>query len=245
MAGNEEKWRRFELLLAHFQAIGKSQSLFVNALLAFLCLVWSLDVLHHSGGVTVQLLGATVQIQGLWPTVPLIAGVLCLGLIGSLNLITHSWRRLALWIPEVFSDPSFFFVEFDPHRNILDYLACLKLSLRKPVLPDTADNPSAERQKWNPTLLLYPGLVLFSIFTTSFSLRRIEVTWFSVVYAAFFTVIQSLFALPFMWRKACQFVGVHKGGFDGVDWGPEAYYAMSLEALERMVKKRQIPGGLD
>jgi len=244
MAGNNEKWRRFELLLANFQAIGKSQSFFVNTLVAFLCLVWSLDVLHHSGGVTVQLLGATIQIHGLWPIVPLIASVLCLGLIGSINLIHHAWRRLDLWIPEVFSDPSFFFTEFDPHKNILDYLACLKLSLRKPVLPDTADNPSAEKQKWNPTLLLYPGLVLLSIYTTSFSLKRIDVTWWSVAYAAFFAGIQSLFALPFLWRKACLFVGVHKSAYDGVDWGIESYYRMSLEALERMVKKQQNPGGL-
>lgn len=245
MASKDENWRRFELLLANFQAIGKSQSFFVNTLVAFLCLVWALEALHHAGGVTVQLLGATIQIHGLWAIVPLITGVLCLGLIGSINLIHHAWRRLDLLISEVFSDTSFFFTEFDPHKNILDYLACLKLSLRKPVLPDTANNPSAEKQKWNPTLLLYPGLVLISIYTTSFSLMRIDVTWWSFSYVAVFAGIQSLFSLPFLWRKACLFLGVHKNAYDGVDWGMEAYFKMPLEALERLLKKQQNPGGLD
>src|SRR6266481_3659479 len=112
MPNETEKWRKFDLLLANFQAIGKWQSRFVNALIAFICLVWVVDLMHSSGGITVQVLGATVQIQGFWQIVPLVNGILSLGLIGSINIIHQAWRRLDLYLVEVFSDPSFFFSEF-------------------------------------------------------------------------------------------------------------------------------------
>jgi len=217
MPSAEEKWRKFDLLLANFQAIGKAQSRFVNSLISFLCLVWAVDLLRSSGGITVQLLGATVKVNGLWQIVPLACGVLCLGLVGSINIIHHAWRRLDLHLPEVFSDLSLFFTEFDPHKNILDYLANLTLWLKKPVLPDTADSGIANRQQWSLVLLLYPGLVLFSIFTTSFTLWRIPVNWGSVLYVFISTFLQAVFSLPFLWRKVCLFTGVHKSADDGVD----------------------------
>jgi hypothetical protein len=236
MPSDEEKWRKFDLLLANFQSIGKVQSRFVNSLIAFLCLVWAVDLLRSSGGITVQVLGATVQVNGLWQIVPLVCGILCLGLVGSINIIHHAWRRLDLHLPEVFSDLSFFFTEFDPHKNILDYLGNLTLSLKKPVLPDTTDSGVADRQQWSPILLLYPGLVLFSIFTTSFVLRRIPVNWGSVAYVFISTLLQAIFSLPFLWRKACIFTGVHKSAYEGVDWGDAAYYKMSMDGLRRLLE---------
>ncbi len=243
MPSAEEKWRKFDLLLANFQAIGKAQSRFVNSLIAFLCLIWAVDLLRSSGGITVQVLGATVQVNGLWQIVPLVCGVLCLGLVGSINIIHHAWRRLDLHLPEVFSDLSLFFTEFDPHKNILDYLANLTLWLKKPVLPDTADSCIANRQQWSLVLLLYPGLVLFSIFTTSFTLWHIPVNWGTVFYVFISTFLQAIFSLPFLWRKLCLFTGVHKSADDGVDWGDAAFYSMSMEALSRLIetnrKRRQ------
>ena len=238
LVSDAEKWRRFELLLTNFQAVGRSQSFYVNALATSVLVVWAVDLLHHSGGITVQLLGASIQINGLWKIAPLVCGILCLALIGSINFIHHAWRRLDLQIQEVFPEtPSFFFTEFDPHKNILDYLAVLTLSLRKPVLPDTADNPAAENLRWEPSLLLYPTLVMASIFTTAFTLRRVDVTWWSVAYVWTSTLLQSLFAFPFLWRKACLFTGVHKNAYEGIEWGPEAYYNMPLASLERLVRK--------
>lgn len=145
---DSERWHRYELLLANFQAVGKSQTFFTNSLLLFIIAVIALELLHQSGGISIQVLGATVQIRGLWQIVPLIAGVLCLGFIGTVNLMHHAWRRLDLCVMELFSKSDFFFTEFDCHKNILDYLACLTLSLRKPVLPDTAEVAKHNDQKW-------------------------------------------------------------------------------------------------
>jgi len=235
MSSDDEKWRKFDLLLANFQAIAKWQSRFVNTLVAFVCLVWVVDLLQRSGGITIDVLGATIEVQGFWQIVPLVSVIMCLGLVGAINIMHHAWRRLTLHLPEVFSDPSFFFTEFDLHKNILDYLAYLTLSLKRPVLPDAADNRAAEQQRWSPILLLYPGLVLLSIFTTSFTLRRVQVSWWSLVYVITSTCLQAIFSLPFLWRKACLFTGVHKTADEGVDWGDAALYKMSIEGLRRLI----------
>jgi len=236
MPSDAEKWRKFDLLLANFQAIGKWQSRLVNTLVVFLCLTWAVELLQRSGGISISVLGAAIQIQGLWQIVPLINSILCLGLIGSINIIHHAWRRLDLHLPEVFSDLPFFFTEFDIHKNILDYFAYLSISLRKPVLPDTADDPAANMQRWSPVLLLYPALVLASIFTTSFSLRRVPVNWWFVVYVWAATCFQAIFSFPFIWRKACLFTGVHKTAYDGVDWGDAALYKLSMQGLRRLME---------
>jgi hypothetical protein len=211
----------------------------VNILVVFLSLVWAVELLHSSGGITLQMLGATIQIQGFWQVVPLVCTLLCLGLIGSINIIHHAWRRLDVYLPEVFSDLSFFFTEFDLHKNILDYIAFLTLSLKRPVLPDTADDKVVENQQWNITLLLYPALVLFSIFTTTFTLKHVRVTWHSVVYVWTATLLQAMFAFPFLWRKLCLFTGAHKNAYEGVDWGDAALYRMSLEGLRKLVGRNR------
>jgi hypothetical protein len=236
---NQENWKRFDLLLANFQSIGKSQSWYVNVYAGFLCLTWVLDLLHTSGGVTVQLLGASVHIEGLWPIVPLVSTVLSLALLGSINLLHHAWRRLDLHIEQTFSDPRFFFTELDAHKNLLDYFACLRFSLTTPVLPDTISAGADQQQQWDPALFLYPMLLLAGIFTCSFTLRRVNVTWISSATVILCTLVQSIFALPIFWRKACLFFGIHKNAYDGLDWGTRAYYEMPFEVLERIVKRRR------
>jgi hypothetical protein len=76
-----------------------------------LFLVWVIEILHQSGGVSVSILGASIQIAGLWQIVPLIATFLVLCIAGSLNLTQHAWRRLNLCLTaiceeDVFSSPN-------------------------------------------------------------------------------------------------------------------------------------------
>ena len=232
----DEKWRKFELLLSNFQSTGKSQSFLVNSLVGFFLLVWSLELWQHSaGGINIQFLGASITVKGLWPIVPLVNCLLVLQIVGSINLITHAWRRLDLYIPEVFlNQHDFFFAEFDPHKNVLDHLAALKLSLDKPILPDSAESPTANDQKHDFRAFIYPALVLFATFTTSFAMRRISITYTSAIYVICMTILPAAFAIPFIWRKTCLFFGVHKNGYDGIIWGSDAYYRMSMTA--RLVK---------
>src|SRR5690242_2866092 len=122
MPASEEKLRQFDILLKNFQGVGKSQSFYVNSLAAFLALVWIVEILHKSGGISISILGASVEISGLWQIVPLVTAILVLCLTGSINLIHHAWRRLNLCLTEICEEDDFFFVELDTHKNILDYL---------------------------------------------------------------------------------------------------------------------------
>jgi hypothetical protein len=233
----EEKLRQDDVLLKNFQNIGKSQSFYINALVAFLFLVWAVELLHQAGGVTISILGASVQIAGLWQIVPLVTTILVLGLAGSINLIHHAWRRLNLCLIELCEEDDFFFVELDPHKNILDYLGFLTLRLKRPILPDTTTGATLRRTSWRLSSLLYPALILFSIKTTCASLPNIPWGWRSIVYVLGAVTLQSLFSLPFIWRKLCIFVGIHKNEEEGVDWGTDAYYRIPLNALKRAMDK--------
>lgn len=237
MTDMDDKWKRYELLLGNFQGIAKSQAFFVNSLAAFLCLVWAVDVLHQTGGITIQALGASAEIKGFWSVVPIISCVISLALIGSINLIIHAWRRLDLCVTQLFSGTDFFFTDFDVHKNILDYLAALTARLKKPIMPDTAEAAKIDSQKWKIFLLLYPGLILFSIYTTSFAAGRVPWSWPSFSMILLSTLLQVIFSLPFIFRKVCIFLGVHKGYGDGIEWGDAAFYSMPIGNLKRIIEK--------
>lgn len=237
MAASEEKSRQLDILLKNFQNIGKSQSFYVNSLAAFLFLVWLIEILHQTGGVTVSVLGASIQIAGIWQIVPLVAALLVLCLAGSINLTQHAWRRLRLCLIEVCEEDDFFFVELDLHKNILDYLGFLTFRLKTPVLPDTAAAAAARRTSWRISSLLYPALIWFSIGTTYASLSHLSRNWRSLVYVIGSMAVQTFFSLPFMWRKLWMFFGIHKSPEDGVEWGTEALYRLPLSVLKREMEK--------
>lgn len=75
MPPSEERLRQFDTLLKNFQGISKSQSFYVNSLVAFLALVWIVEILHKAGGVTISILGASLEISGLWLVVPLVTAM--------------------------------------------------------------------------------------------------------------------------------------------------------------------------
>jgi hypothetical protein len=53
MDADEKKWRVFQLRLTSFQAVGKAQSFYVNALAAYLGLVWCWHLLSKGGEVSI------------------------------------------------------------------------------------------------------------------------------------------------------------------------------------------------
>lgn len=127
--------------------------------------------------------------------------------------------------------------EFDSNKNVLDYAAALTVRLKKPIMPDTAEEARSETNAWQLSLLLYPALILFSIYTSSFAARRIEWSWPSFLLIVASTVSQAVFALPFIFRKICKFTGVNKGHGDGLEWGDAAFYEMPLATLRKIIEK--------
>lgn len=244
MPASGEKLRQFDILLKNFQNIGKSQSFYVNSLAAFLFLVWTIDILHQTGGVTISILGASVQIVGLWQIVPLVSGVLVLCLAGSTNVLVHAARRLNLCLVEVCEEDDFFWVELDAYRNILDYLGFLTLRLKTPVLPDTTEAAKTRRNSWRMSTLLYPALICLSVGTTFASLTHLEWTRRSFVYVMVSMLLQIAFSLPFMRRKLRTFFGLKKHAEDDLDWGADAFFKMSTSAVKRLMEKNKTPQSL-
>jgi hypothetical protein len=244
MPASDEKLRQFDILLKNFQNIGKSQSFYVNTLVAFLFLVWTVDILNQAGGVTLSILGASVQIVGLWQIVPLVSGLLVLCLAGSMNMIAHAWRRLSLCLLEVCEEDDFFWFELDANKNILDYLGFLTLRLKKPVLPDTTEAAKIRRTSWRIPDLLYPALIWCSIGTTLASLTHLHWTRRFLVYVIASMLSQLVFSLPFMFRTFRTFFGLHKHREElDLDWGTDALYRMPLSTLKRVVEKSNAPQG--
>jgi hypothetical protein len=237
MPASDEKLRQFDILLKNFQSISKAQTFYVNSLVAFLSLVWVVEILHKAGGINISVLGASVEIAGLWHVVPLVAAILVLSLAGSVNLIDHAWRRLNLCLVEICEEDDFFFPELDPHKNILDYLAFLTWRLKMPILPDTTAAARGRRTSWRISSLLYPALIFLSIETTYASLIHLPWQWQSFVYVFGSVVLQTISTLPFIWRKFCIFFGVHKNEEQGVDWGTDALNRLSTSALKRAMEK--------
>ena len=87
------EWRLFEIHKASMAEVGKSQSRFVTALLGFLALLWGWHFMKPEG-MTIELLGASLNSAGLWTIAPAVLTVLTLGLIGTLNIMGPVWKPL-------------------------------------------------------------------------------------------------------------------------------------------------------
>src|SRR5262249_37953201 len=147
----------------------------------------------------------------------------------------HAARRVYLCLLECEEEEPFW-VELDPHRNILDYIGFLTFRLKTPVLPDTVAAAKNMRTSWRVSTLLYPALVLLSIVTTYASLNHLP--WRpmrSLVYVIVSMALQLVYSWPFIRRKLWTFFGIHKSMDDGIDWGTDALYTMPLSALKRAI----------
>lgn len=240
MPASEEKLRQFDILLKNLQSISKAQAFYVNSLLAFLSLVWIIEILHQAGGVTVSILGASVQIAGLWQIVPLVTALLVLCIAGSINVLQHAYRRLNLCLMVICEEDNFFFAELDPYKSILDYLGFLTFRLKTPILPDTTAASVGRRISWRVSSLLYPALILLAIKTTYASLIHFPWEWRSFVYVFGSVALQTVYSLPFLWRRVCVFFGVHKNDEQGIEWGTDALDGLPMSVLKRAMERSQI-----
>ncbi len=198
MEESEDKKRLFELQLANFQSIGKTQKLFLTALVSYLALVWGWYTFGSGNEVSVQVLGVSVKASGFWPVTPLVLTFLCLGLIGAVNAIGPVWSRLAATAKSFEAE----FYDLDLNKNFVDYLTFLRIHPEKAVArPDAT-------VRFNIQHFYYPILVVGSIYTTYFSMAKLPPTYFYTVYCCICLGFQALFSVRIFWRAICRFLGV-------------------------------------
>ena len=206
---NEERnqdleWRLFEIHKASMAAVGKSQSRFVAALLGFLALLWGWHFMKPEG-MTIQLLGASLDPAGLWTIAPAVLTVLTLGLIGTLNIMGPVWKRLGDSADRL--GVKFFWTDLDTNKNIIDYLFFLKLWPEGPVEP--TEPPTDSSRRLELTVFSYPLVLVAAITTTLFS-DYPDSPWSVRAYIYGCAALQTAFSLRIWYRAVCRFFAARR-----------------------------------
>lgn len=201
MSSNEAQKQSFDLQLANFQSIGKAQKNFLIVLMSYLGMVW-IYAFNTGTDVTIQLLGVGFHAAGFWQVEPAALTVLSLGLIGSINAMGPVWRRLRQTAKDL--GLSSIFYDYDTQKNLVDYLTSLTLHPEKRLEGREPD------RRFSFSHFLYPSILLATIYTTYFSIRRMPQTYTYKSYVLTCIVVQVLFSIRIFWKAACRFFGIRK-----------------------------------
>ena len=199
MAEAAENERLFNLQLANFQSISKTQKIFLTALVSYLSLVWGWYTFGSGNEVSVQVFGVSVKASGFWPVTPLVLTFLCLGLIGAINALGPVWNRLEATAKAFQAG----FYDLDVNKNLIDYLTFLRIHPEKAV-----ERPDPRAARFNIQHFYYLIPIVASIYTTYFSIARLPPTYFYTAYCCGCLAFQAVFAVRIFWRAICRFLGV-------------------------------------
>jgi len=163
MISDDQKTKlRFDLANADLQSIGRTQGIYVTALLAYLCFFWGVSLV---GGTEVSLhMGPfDLRVIGIWGITPFVLLFLTLVYTGSLTAAVPARARLRDAEKDMFGPDEHTFSALDTHKNLIDYLAVLQLNPKDETrTPVDGDEPKTMRRLPN---LILPVLFLWSAFT--------------------------------------------------------------------------------
>lgn len=198
----DDKKRLFELQLANFQSISKTQKVFLHALVSYLALVWGWQLLGSGNEVSIQVLGVSVKAAGFRPVTPLVLTFLSLGLIGAMNAIGPTWKRLRRSARTL--DAQIDFYDLDINKNFVDYLTFLSIHPEKPIVGRD------ENARFNIARFYYPLFIAGAIWTTYYARTRLPASHFYAVYFWLCFGFQVLFSIRVFWLAICRFFGIRR-----------------------------------
>jgi hypothetical protein len=193
--------RLFQLQLANFLSIGKTQKNLLIVLMSYLGLVW-VYAFRPGGEVSIQILGVSLRAEGFWPVTPAILTILSLSLVGAINALAPTFAGLrktskALNLPLEFYD-------FDTQKNLLDYLTFLTLHPEKRL---ETRNP---KRRFSFGHFLYPSVLVSALYTTYYSLRQLPSTYRCEAYVITCMLVQIVFSIRIFWRAICRFFSIRQ-----------------------------------
>jgi hypothetical protein len=203
MSENDDNKRLFELQLANFQSIGKTQKNLLIVLMSYLGLVW-VYASSPGGEVSIQILGVSLRAAGFWPVTPVVLTVLSLGLVGAMNALAPVWAGLRR-TSETLKLPVGFY-DFDTQKNLLDFFTFLTLHPEKRL--ETRD----PNRQFGLGHFLYPSVLAGTLYTTYYSLRRLPETCFYEPYVVTCILVQAAFSARIYWRAVCRFLRIRGSG---------------------------------
>lgn len=191
----------FDLQLANFLAIGKTQKNLLIVLMSYLGLTW-VYASRSSGEISIQLLGVSVRAGGFWPVAPAALTVLSLALVGAINAAAPAWRALEKTSKSLNLHLEFY--DFDIQKNLLDYLTFLTLR------PEQHLEERNRVRRFSFTHFLYPSVLVGTLYTTFYSTRQLPGTPIWVFYVVGCISVQVAFSLRIYWRAICRFFRIRQ-----------------------------------
>jgi hypothetical protein len=201
--GNDVAWRVFEINKASMQAVGKSQTRFVNVLLTYLAVLWAWQFMPSAfaPGNVIETPIVKLSPSGLWAITPAVLTVLSLSLIGSMNIMGPVWQRLSEAAQRL--GQAFFWSDLDVNKNLIDYFTYLKL------WPEGTVEIAKTSRQWSPYVFSYPLLLLGSVVTTFFADYPTAPFGFKC-YVWICAILQLVYSFRIWYRAFCRFFGVRK-----------------------------------
>jgi hypothetical protein len=205
MSEAEDNKRLFDLQLANFLSIGKTQKNLLLVLMSYLGLVW-VYAFRASGDVSIQILGVSLHAEGFWPVTPAVLTVLSLAVVGAINAAAPTWAGLQktskmLKLPLEFYD-------FDTQKNVLDYFTFLTPHPEKRL---ETRNP---KRRFSFGHFLYPSVLAGTLYTTYYSLRQLPTTHGYKTYVIGCMFVQAVFSFRIFWRAVCRFLRIRRHVFE-------------------------------
>src|SRR5215831_4618127 len=116
--------RLFDIQKENINAIGKAQGRYIALLVGFVTLLWGWQFMKPEG-LSIQVLGVSLQPSGLWAVAPGFLTIVSLALIGTMNAMGPAWQRLSSTTEEL--GVKYFWSDLDINKNIVDYLVYLRI----------------------------------------------------------------------------------------------------------------------
>jgi hypothetical protein len=196
-------WRRFDICRQSLAAAGKSQARFVSGLLGFLALLWGWHYMKPTH-LTIQVLGATLEADGLWAIAPGVLTCLVLALVGSMNIMGPIWKRLRICADEL--SEVFFWTDLDPNKTLIDFFTYLKIWPEGAV--ESHEVPR-EVSIHRFAVFSYPAVITFATVTSGLA-DYPGAPWPYRVYVYGCVSLQTLFSLRVWYRAFCRFWGIRR-----------------------------------
>jgi hypothetical protein len=214
MMSDEDKAKlRFELANVNLQSIGRAQSVYVTALLTYVCLVWSLVFIGPGGQAAIHLGLLDLNADGVWKITPFIILVLTLAYIWTVTAAIPAVVALRTAEKELFGSQDHSFFALDTHKNVVDYFAILQLFPWGRTRTPTDDGVS---KPWSDRLhhLILPLIFIGSAITSYVSVRRLSALESAHCYAVIFGWscfgLQVTFSMRPTWRFLWRMSGVDR-----------------------------------
>jgi len=197
-------WRLLEIQKASMVAVGRAQGRYLVALLTFVTILWGWQFTQPQG-MTVQLWGVSVQPNGLWTIAPAFLTAVSLALIGAMNAMGPTWKRLSDTAQKL--GVTYFWSDLDTAKNIVDYFVYLRLN---PEGSAEAIEPQRDTtRKYKLTVFSYPAVLLIALVTTLYA-GYPGAGWKARLYIYGCASLQIIYGFRIWYRAVCRFLAARR-----------------------------------